>query len=209
MTSRLYVLAGVNGAGKSSIGGAMFRAAGAEYYNPDEAARRLITANPGLDQTTANAAAWRQGKRLLERAINERLDLAFETTLGGSTMPRLLTEAASEGIEVRVWYVGLDSPEAHIERVRRRVDSGGHDIPEADIRRRWRHSRLNLVQLLPVLTELRMYDNSQDADPAEGKAPRLVLVLHIVRGQIVGPPDLSSTPRWAKPIVATALELHG
>lgn len=187
----------------------MFRAAGADYYNPDEAARRLIAAKPGLDQTTANAAAWRQGKRLLERAIDERLDLALETTLGGSTMTRLLAEAASEGIEVRIWYVGLASPEAHIERVRRRVDSGGHDIPETDIRRRWRHSRLNLVRLLPVLTELRMYDNSQDADPADGKAPRLVLVLHVVRRQIAGPPDLSSTPGWAKPIVAAALELHG
>ncbi|UGT92786.1 ZTL protein [Mycobacterium ostraviense] len=186
----------------------MFRASGADYYNPDEAARRLIAANPGLDQTAANATAWRQGKRLLERAINERLDLAFETTLGGSTMPRLLAEAASHGIEVRIWYVGLASPEVHIERVRRRVDAGGHDIPEADIRRRWRHSRLNLVRLLPALTELRMYDNSQDADPGEGKAPRPELVLHVVRGQIVGPPDLSSTPGWAKPIVAAALDLR-
>jgi predicted ABC-type ATPase len=204
---RLYVLAGVNGAGKSSIGGAMFRSAGADYYNPDEAARSLIAANPGLQQVNANAAAWRQGKRLLERAIRERLDFALETTLGGSTMPRLLAEAASEGIEVRVWYVGLGSPEAHIERVRQRVRLGGHDIPEADIRRRWRHSRLNLVKLLPVLTELRVYDNSADADPTAGRAPRPVLVLHVERGEIVGPPDLSSTPQWAKPIVAAALKM--
>ena len=122
-------------------------------------------------------------------------------------MPRLLAEAASEGIEVRVWYVGLDSPEAHIERVRQRVQSGGHDIPETDIRRRWRHSRLNLVQLLPLLTELRVYDNSADTDPAAGKGPRPVLVLHLDHGEIVGPPDLSSTPQWAKPIVAAALKL--
>ena len=204
---RLYVLAGVNGAGKSSIGGAMFRAAGSDYYNPDEAARALMAANPGLDQVRANSVAWQQGKRLLERAISERLDFALETTLGGSTMPRLLAEAAAAGIEVRAWYVGLASPEAHIERVRQRVRLGGHDIPEADIRRRWRHSRLNLVQLLPVLTELRVYDNSTLADPAAGKAPRPVLVLHVERGRIVGPDDLSSTPDWAKPIVAAALGL--
>ncbi len=204
---RLYVLAGVNGAGKSSIGGAMFRSAGADYYNPDEAARSLIAANPGLEQVKANAAAWRQGKRLLERAIRERIDFALETTLGGSTMPRLLAEAASEGIEVRVWYVGLGSPEAHIERVRQRVRLGGHDIPEADIRRRWRHSRLNLVQLLPVLTDLRVYDNSADADPTAGRTPRPVLVLHVERGEIVGPSDLSLTPQWAKPIVAAALKM--
>jgi predicted ABC-type ATPase len=204
---RLYVLAGVNGAGKSSIGGAMIRASGAGYFNPDEAARDLIAANPRLDQVKANAAAWQQGRRLLERAIRERKDFAFETTLGGSTMPRLLSEAASQGFEVRIWYVGLTSADLHIERVRNRVRAGGHDIPESSIRRRWRHSRLNLVQLLPHLTELRVYDNSADADPAAGHAPVPVLVLHLDHGEIVGPPDLSSTPEWAKPIVAAALKL--
>jgi predicted ABC-type ATPase len=205
---RLYVLAGVNGAGKSSIGGAAIRAAGGEYYNPDEAARALIVANPGLGQRAANAAAWQQGRKLLERAIDQRLDFNFETTLGGNTMPRLLAEAASRGIQVRVFYVGLASADAHIERVRQRVRAGGHDIPEADIRRRYRHSLLNLVQLLPALTELRVYDNSATADPAAGQAPLPVLVLHMRRGRIVGPPDLACTPDWAKPIVAAALQLR-
>jgi predicted ABC-type ATPase len=204
---RLYVLAGVNGAGKSSIGGAAIRTAGGDYYNPDEAAAALIAANPALSQTEANAAAWQQGRKLLERAIGQRLDFTFETTLGGSTMPRLLTEAASRGIEVRVFYVGLASAEAHIERVRQRVRAGGHDIPEADIRRRYRHSLLNLVQLLPTLTELRVYDNSAAADPAAGQAPQPVLVLHMQDGRIVGPPNLASTPDWAKPIIAAALQL--
>jgi predicted ABC-type ATPase len=204
---RLYVLAGVNGAGKSSIGGAMIRASGADYFNPDEAAQKLIAANPGLDQVKANAAAWYEGRRLLERAIAERKDFAFETTLGGSTMPRLLTDAAAQGFEVRVWYVGLASPDLHIARVRNRVQAGGHDIPESSIRRRWRHSRLNLVQLLPHLTELRVYDNSADADPKAGHSPHPVLVLHLDHGDIVGPSDLSSTSEWAKPIVAAALKL--
>src|SRR4029078_952606 len=203
----LYALAGVNGAGKSSVGGAMIRASGADYFNPDEAARELIAANPGLDQVKANAAAWQQGRRLLERAIRERKDFAFETTLGGSTMPRLLSEAASQGFEVRIWYVGLASPDLHIERVRNRVRAGGHDIPESSIRRRWRHSRLNLLKLLPHLTELRVYDTSSDAAPAEGHTPRPVLVLHLDQSEIVGPPDLSLTPGGAKPIVAAALNL--
>jgi predicted ABC-type ATPase len=87
------------------------------------------------------------------------------------------------------------------------VRAGGHDIPESSIRRRWRHSRLNLVELLPNLTELRVYDNSAEADPAAGHEPRPVLVLHLDRGEIVGPTDLSSTPEWAKPMVAAALKL--
>lgn len=204
---RLHVLAGVNGAGKSSLGGAMIRAAGADYYNPDEAARALIIANPGLQQDKANAVAWRQGKRLLEEAVHRRLDFAFETTLGGATMTRILADAAAAGFQVRIFYVGLESADLHVERVRRRVRSGGHDIPEADIRRRWRHSRLNLVSLLPALTELRLFDNFTDGDPVQGHVPAPVLVLHLRDGDIVGPRNLTSTPVWAKPIVAAALKL--
>jgi predicted ABC-type ATPase len=204
---QLHVLAGVNGAGKSSIVGATIRDKGGEYYNPDEAAGAIMALNPGLGQTEANAAAWDQGRRLLERAIDQRLDFTFETTLGGDTMTGLLAKAAKSGIEVHVFYIGLASADAHIERVRQRVRAGGHDIPEADIRRRYRRSLINLVHLLPVLTELRVYDNSATADPATGQAPQPVLVLHLQRGRIVGPSDLTSTPAWAKPIVGAALQL--
>jgi predicted ABC-type ATPase len=204
---RIYVLAGVNGAGKSSIGGAAFREFGADYYNPDEAARTLIAADPGLSQTEANSAAWNAGVRLLERAIEQRLDFAFETTLGANTIPRLLADAASQGIQIHIWYVGLSNPELHIERVQARVRRGGHDIPESDIRRRYEHSRLNLIALLPGLTPLRVYDNSADADPAAGHKPAPILVLHMERGKILNKRDLSRTPDWAKPIVAAALKL--
>lgn len=205
--AQIHVLAGVNGAGKSSVVGATIRDKGGQYYNPDEAAREIIAANPGLGQAEANAAAWEQGRRLLQRAIDEGLDFTFETTLGGNTMPALLAEAAKRGLQVHVFYVGLDRADTCIERVRQRVRAGGHDISDADIRRRYRHSLINLVKLLPVLTGLRVYDNSASADPAIGQAPRPVLVLHMDRGRIVGPPDLSSTPAWAKPVVAAALDL--
>jgi predicted ABC-type ATPase len=204
---RIYVLAGVNGAGKSSVGGAAFRSFGADYYNPDEAAGKLLAAHPGLTQAQANSAAWHQGRELLERAIAERLDYAFETTLGASTLPRLLAEAADRGSEVYVWYAGLATPELHVARVRSRARRGGHDIPEADIRRRYEHSRLNLVQLLPKLAGLRLYDNSAEADPAAGKTPRPVLVLHIEHGRMLDPQHLRRAPEWAKPIVAAAMKL--
>ncbi len=204
---QIYVLAGVNGAGKSSIAGAAFREHGADYYNPDEAARALRAANPALDQTQANGLAWRHGRDLLERAIRERLDYAFETTLGASTLPRMLREAAAQGVAVHVWYAGLSTPELHLARVRARVARGGHDIPEAAIRRRFEHSRLNLIHLMPALAALRVYDNSAQADPALGKAPAPVLVLHVERGKIMNPQDLAQAPEWAKPIVAAAMRL--
>ena len=205
--ARISVIAGVNGAGKSSIVGATIRDKGGQYYNPDEAAREIMAADPRLSQTEANAAAWLQGRNLLQRAIDDDLDFVFETTLGGNTITALLSEAAARGIEIHVFYVGLSSADTHIARVGQRVRAGGHDIPEATIRRRYRHSMINLVTLLPVLTELRVYDNSATADPAQGQPPRPVLVLHVRNRRIVGPPDLASTPGWAKPIVAAALEV--
>jgi len=205
--SRIYVIAGVNGAGKSSIGGAAFRSYGSDYYNPDEAARQLIAADSGLDPAEANAAAWRQGVGLLRQAITERLDFALETTLGGNTIPRLLAEAAAQGVAIYVWYAGLSSPELHLRRVRSRVRQGGHNVPEDAIRRRYERSRLNLIALLPLLTALRMYDNSAEADPADGATPEPVLVLHTERGKILNLDDLPHASDWAKPIVAAALKL--
>lgn len=205
--SRIYVLAGVNGAGKSSLAGAAFRSKGADYYNPDEAARKLIEANPALAQADANSLAWHTGVRLLERAIEDRLDYAFETTLGANTIPRILAQAAAIGIEINVWYVGLSSAKLHVERVRSRVRRGGHDIPVEDIYRRYEHSRLNLIELLPVVTALRLFDNSVEADPAAGYTPQPSLLLHFERGNILNPLDLELTPSWARPIVAAALKL--
>jgi len=121
---------------------------------------------------------------------------------------RLLAEAAAKGIEIYIWYVGLNSPELHIARVQSRVRRGGHDIPERDIRRRYEHSRLNLIHLLPRLAALRLWDNSKDADPAAGKTPAPVLVLHLERGKILNPGDLAKAPDWAKPVVAAALRLQ-
>lgn len=203
---RIYVLAGTNGAGKSSIAGAMLLRQRVEYFNPDEAARRILAANPGISQTQANSAAWHEGRRLLERAIAERLDFAFETTLGGHTITDLLERASARGIEVRIWYVGLNSPQLHIARVRSRVKKGGHDIPEPRIHERYDASRLNLIRLLPGLSELWVYDNSKEADPDAGGAPEPRLVLHVRQGAIVGPRDLSRTPEWAKAIVAAAMK---
>ena len=202
----IYVLAGTNGAGKSSVGGAMFRQSGTDYFNPDEATVRIVAANPGITTAEANSAAWHEGKRLLERAIAERLDFAFETTLGGHTIAALLQKALAAGIEVHIWFVGLSSPEQHIARVRSRVARGGHDIPEERIRDRYDQSRINLIELMPRLTELRVFDNSLDADPHAGCAPQPILVLHLAKGKILQMVELSKTPQWAKALVAAALK---
>jgi len=209
------VLAGCNGAGKSSIGGAAFRSVGADYFNPDEAARWILAANArggSISQEQANGAAWAEGTRLLHRATRERRDFAFETTLGGKTIADLLGAACEAGIEVHIWFAGLATPEMHVQRVKQRVAKGGHDIPEAKIRERFDRGRENLIGLLPHITSLRLFDNSTPADPAHGDPPQPRLLLQTFKGRIRAPRDLRSlleqTPDWAKPIATSALKHH-
>ena len=185
----------------------MLRQAGIEFYDPDAAARSFLASGLGMNQQEANAAAWRQSRRLLERAIDEGKEFAFETTLGGNTIASLLKNAIKQGIEVRIWYVGLESPELHIARVRSRVELGGHDISEAKIRERYARSRINLIELQPNLTELKVFDNTEEGDPQKGQTPAPKLLLHQKERRIVSLCDLRSVPRWAKPILQTAIAM--
>lgn len=185
--------------------GAMIRSAGAHFYNPDEAAAKAIAVHPSMTPAEANAWAWHQGKRLLERAISDSLTFAFETTLGGNTMPRMLAEAAAGGAGINIWYLGLEGVELHLSRIAQRVAEGGHDIPAAKVHDRYETSRQNLIMLLPWLRELRLLDNSIDVDLAHGQAPRPRLVLHTKRPAVVSCIQRARVPGWAKPIVQAAV----
>jgi len=204
----LHVLTGVNGAGKSSIGQSEFNREGSPVFNPDTVAQQIRTLHPDIPLSMANAHAWQIGKSLLEQAIARGSDYRFETTLGGNTITRLLGQAARSGHRLHIWFCGLAGPDLHLRRVRNRVAHGGHDIPEEKIRERWNRSRENLIRLLPLIDHLRVYDNSADADPAEGLKPKPVLVLEMKQGKITAPPNLSDAPDWAKPIIAAAIHLH-
>lgn len=206
----LYVLAGVNGAGKSSIGGQhLLDVSGMSWFNPDTFARAYREAT-GCGQEEANAIAWSEGMRYLDEAIASGTSYAFETTLGGRTVPARIAAAVATH-DVVIWYCGLASPELHIARVKARVASGGHDIPEDKIRERYESSLVNLIALLPRLSFLTVYDNSAQAEPGESIAdPVLVLALH--EGKILFPGTdaaIEATPDWAKPLVEAALSECG
>ena len=162
-------------------------------------------ANPGLAPEEANAQAWAFGRQGLERALVEGLNFAFETTLGGNTMPGLLLAGAQGGAQIHVWYAGLASPELHIERVRRRVAAGGHDIPAHKILERYVASRVNLIKLMPHLASLRVFDNSVDGGGGATWRPRPVLLLHMQGGRVVSHAALATIPQWAKALLAAAL----
>ena len=204
----IAVLAGVNGAGKSSVAGGFLLKEGDTFFNPDTVAQQIRTLHPDIPLAMANAHAWQIGKSLLEQAIAGGRDYRFETTLGGRSIAQLLQQAARAGHRLHIWFCGLASADLHIRRVRSRVAHGGHDIPEEKIRERWNRSRENLIRLLPLIDHLRVYDNSAESDPAEGHRPRPVLLLEMQRGKITAPADLSGAPEWAQPIIAAAIHLH-
>lgn len=212
MPARISVLAGVNGAGKSSVLGRLARAQGGRYFNPDEYARELREKVPGLSVPDSNAQAWAKGYQGLLDAIEPGQDYAFESTLGSAkSIPSALRAAAAKGMEVRIYYVGLDTVERHIARVAKRKLEGGHDIPEADIRRRYTTSRQNLIDLIPVAKEIRVFDNSAEGTLGQMlAAPEPEIVLHVLDHKVIMPAAveaLTKTPEWAKAIVAKAMGL--
>lgn len=204
----IIVLAGVNGAGKSSVIGALLLNEGLDWFNPDAYAAELVR-GLGVSLHEANGRAWQHGKSLLDSAIAAGSNHAFETTLGGHTITRLLRDA-SKTHDVLMLYCGLASPELHIARVATRVAHKGHHIADEKIRERWNTSRSNLVQLLPVLSRLQVFDNSQSVEPGQ-EVPDPVLVLELDRMRVVfpdvlSPEALAAVPEWAQPILEAAIQ---
>ncbi len=204
-TPTITVIAGTNGAGKSSILGEYLRQHGGEYFNPDELARQLREQHPKLKQEDANGLAWSAGRDRLVEAIEHGHDYVFETTLGGNTMPRLLAEAAARGHRLVIWYIGLAAPETHIKRVQSRVQRGGHPISASKIHERFTRSLENLIMLLPLLSECRVFDNSHSVAIDQGEAPQPVSLLYVRDVEMVASIDLEQVPEWAKPVFAACL----
>lgn len=203
----LYVLAGVNGAGKSTVGGHLLLRAGLNWFDPDAFARDWM-AQSGCDQTQANSVAWTEGMRRIDVALADGQSHAFETTLGGSSMTAKIL-AATLSHDVLMWFCGVSSPEQHLARVQARVAAGGHDIPEAMIRTRFVRSRENLLALMPHLAQLRVFDNSTEATPGGTVPdPRLLLDMRAGRQHWPTAQDLDTlrrTPDWARPLLEAAL----
>lgn len=200
----ITVIAGVNGAGKSSIPGARIEAAGGQYYNPDVCARQLMLRDPSISLASANSQAWKIGFEQLKRSIAHDDDYAFETTLGGNSIVQTLIEAGQAGRQIQVFYCGLSSPELHIERVAIRVARGGHSIPEQTIRERWKSSILNMMALVPVCYRVQVWDNSINADRG---GPRPVKLMSFTQGTFdPGGEPSRALPSWAKPLAAAVLK---
>ncbi|WP_028323187.1 AAA family ATPase [Desulfatirhabdium butyrativorans] len=156
---KIIIIAGPNGSGKTTF---------AEEFLPNEAGcltfvnADLIAA--GLAPFEPERAAFRAGRLMLEeicRHSRKGESFSFETTLSGRGYAGLIPVWRAEGYIVKLFFLGLASPDLAIARVRQRVREGGHNIPEPVIRRRFDSGLRNFENLYkPLVDEWALYDNS-------------------------------------------------
>ncbi len=154
-------MAGPNGAGKSTSAPAVIHdllAVGA-FVNADVIAR-------GLAGFASESVAFQAGRVILQRLdelLEQRADFAFETTLASRIFAPFLRRARAVSYDVRLVYVWLNSADLCIERVKARVQSGGHFVEDEIVRRRYERSLRNFFALYRTLAdEWEVYDNSTD-----------------------------------------------
>lgn len=152
----LTIIAGPNGSGKSTFTRSTSEALRVPVIDPDLEARNLQPDNP-------EAAAIAGGKQAIKRArayLASKQSFAVETTLSGNTYLRMMVEAKTRGWQVNLIYVGVDDVQICIERVAQRVATGGHNVPQEDIRRRYTRSLANLLVALQQADSALIFDNS-------------------------------------------------
>lgn len=132
---RLYIISGPNGSGKTtaSYGVLPELLDCSEFVNSDEFAKHLSPFAPESAYITASRLMLRKVNYLFDR----REDFCIETTLATRALLKMTRSAQEKGYYVTVLYFWLNNPEIAIERVAKRVQAGGHDIPEETIRRRY------------------------------------------------------------------------
>ena len=157
----LYIIAGCNGAGKTTASITILPEIlqCREFVNADEIAKGLSPFNPG-------SVAIEAGRLMLERIavlIKGKESFAIETTLSTRSYAKLVAEAQQRGFNVRLLFFWLPSPEHAIERVAQRVKEGGHNIPIDVIRRRYQAGINNLFNIyIPIVDSWMIVENHRN-----------------------------------------------
>ena len=154
------IFAGVNGAGKSTLYSTLLQEKHdfGVRVNSDE----IVISNGGDWRNKSDQAkAMKMAVKLIKDCMNKGISFNQETTLTGRSMINNILKAKKLGYKIIMRYVGLNSPELAIQRVAHRVIMGGHGIPEEDIKRRYYVSLSKLKELMSLIDELYIYDNSK------------------------------------------------
>jgi predicted ABC-type ATPase len=156
----IIIVAGPNGAGKTSFANEYLPAAeeGLVFVNADEIAREL--AKPGLPKPAVDLRAGREMLRRIDALAEARAEFMFETTLASLTYARKIQSWQRRGYSVALIYLRLPNVEMSVERVRRRVAAGGHNVPEYIIRQRFTKSLEYFEHLYkPIVDEWYVWDS--------------------------------------------------
>ena len=159
MKPNLYVIAGCNGAGKTTASFTILPEIlnCKEFVNADEIAK-------GLSPFQPEKVAFEAGRLMLQRVdhlLSENENFAFETTLPTKSYKGKIIEAQKNGYNVILLFFWLRKVELAIERVKLRVQEGGHNIETETIKRRYKNGIKNLFQIyLPIVDEAMIFDNS-------------------------------------------------
>ena len=163
---RCVLIAGPNGAGKTTFARRYLPedAGVIHFVNADLIASGLSPLKPEL----AAIAAARMVLREIDRLAAERMDFAFETTFSGFTYVRRLQTWKQAGYRIEMVYLRLRSVQLALRRIAARVRQGGHDVPRADVVRRFSRGWRNFQRIYrPLADSWAVYDNS-------GRSPRLL-----------------------------------
>ncbi|MFN8436649.1 MAG: zeta toxin family protein [Cytophagales bacterium] len=159
MQKNLYIIAGCNGAGKTTASFTILPEIldCKEFVNADEIAKGLSPFQPEKVSLEAGRLMLQRVKHLLE--ANETF--AFETTLATKSYVSFINEAHKKGNKVTLLFFWLRTVDLAVERVKIRVQEGGHNFEEGVIRRRYKNGIKNLFELyMDIVDELLIFDNS-------------------------------------------------
>lgn len=190
-TKQLWVLAGGNGAGKSTFYRAVLLKRGLPFVNADEIAKELDG-----DEEERNRKAAVYAESLRREMVEEGLSFCFETVFSHPSKIDLLAFAKARGYTVILVYIHLSSPELNEARVHQRVTEGGHNVPSEKIRSRIPRTLQYIAQVLPLVDEARLLDNSSQAKPFQQVAV-------VKQGNVV--PVVSPLPVWAECVLAEVM----
>lgn len=199
----LWLLAGPNGAGKTTYAPTL-RADIEKVIGPDQIAYELLPTAPDK----AAFQAGREALALQRQLLEERRSFAIETTLAGRRYLKLAERAKAGAWNIGIIYIGLGSPDLAIERVRQRKAAGGHDVPVADVRRRYQRGLVNLTAAARLADFLEVLDNSSAAlhrvrrtfVPSGSRIKRLLVVY---QGKVIF--KRPRIPKWLRPTLNAIL----
>lgn len=158
---RCIIIAGPNGAGKTTFAREFLphEAGVLNFINADLIATGLSPLKPEL----AARAAGRVMLEELDRLVSARADFAFETTMSGRTYLERVTKWKKAGYRIEIVFLKLDSPATALGRIANRVAEGGHNVPKADVIRRFKRGFPNFRDYYSILADgWWLYDASKE-----------------------------------------------